>query len=280
MFESLTFLNRKGKEQLFGFMKVLGYFDASGGHDNVDGRGNPSPAVVVAGFLADRTKWLDFDGKWRSLLDRAGIRSFHMADFVAKKGEFRDWKKEQSDAFLAEVMTIISNAGLHGLGMALKRSDYNKVLLKHRVVKQILGEPYWFCVRRCWESGADWARNNNYDDAIEYIFESGDTYQHEIINGHTQMCKNEELRKLFRFDPGKITFANKDLTPLHAADLLAYLIYREEYRLTYMPNEPQRQTLITILQLGGTYKWYDESHLTEYVLEYAEKYQARKNNVA
>ena len=278
LFDSLTYLCKKNN-QLFCFMKIDGYFDASGTHEDQDKQGNYSPAIVVAGFLADRDKWTAFDRKWRLLLDRFRLESFHMTDFVAKEGEFKGWSKPKSDDFMGQAMPIITNAGLYGVGMTVRRDDYIHAVSQHKLIEKILGEPATFCALRCWESSADWARQNNYDEVIKYIFEGGETGNHEILEAHNQMCKDSDTKKLYRFGVGSLTFASKKCTPLHAADLLAFIMYKEEYRLKYTPNNEQRVSWASLLQ-NGTFKYYVGSDLKGYVLDAIEKIQEKEKLAA
>lgn len=275
MIEGLTYLD-ENENQLLGFMRIFGYFDASGNHEGKDWQGNESPAVIVAGFLSTPLKWQQFDKKWKQMLADANVTCFHASEFVPKKGEFSGWSKEQSDKFIAQALSIINGHVLHGVAMSLLREDYKRVVALHdKAVPLLFRSPYYFCTMRCWESGVDWARRYKYDDSIKYIFESGDAHQHDILKAHASTYSDHEAMKFWRFNVGELTFADgAKTTPLQAADFLAYAMYKEQYRLTYTPNEAQRPTIQTFLQIPGTYKYYVEEHLHEYIEEMIEMYRA------
>ena len=260
-------------------MRIFGYFDASGAHGNKDGRGNHSPAVVVAGFLSTPFKWQEFDKKWKRLLADAEVPYFHAAELIGKKGVYSGWSKEQTHDFIAKALAIIKGSVLYGIGMALLRDDYYKVIALHPVIENIFGNPYNFCTIRCWETGIDWARLYKHEETIKYIFESGDHRQHEILKAHAHACKDEEVRKFWRFGAGELVFEDgAQTTPLQAADFLAYSMYREQYRLSYTPGEPQRQTVQTFLQIPGMYKYYVEEHLHEYIKEVIDEYDGNEKS--
>jgi hypothetical protein len=262
-------------------MRVCGYFDASGWHDNKDNRGNHSPAIIVAGFLSTPHKWQQFDKKWKQMLADANVSCFHATDLIGKKREFTGWSSEQVHLFIGKALEIIDSCVLFGLSMSVLRDDYNKAIDLHPEVKNILGTPYNFCTMRCWESGVDWARKLNYDDAIKYIFEQGDKQQHDILKAHAYLSSDKECREFWRFGIGQLTFAEKvKTTPLQAADFLAYAMYKNQYRISYTPTESQRLTTKTFLRIPGTHKYYVEQHLHEYIQDAVDEYNEKKSDKA
>ncbi len=74
---------------------LWGFFDESGEHEPDDApaeiRGKVKK-LTIAGCWASYERWQAFSMDWSDALERAGIRMFHMADFEAYQGEFKEWR--------------------------------------------------------------------------------------------------------------------------------------------------------------------------------------------
>jgi hypothetical protein len=257
-------------------MKVWGYFDASGTHDNLDSQGRPSPAVSVAGYLATPKQWEQFDKDWKQRLDKDNLPYFHMAEFVAQGGLFKkrnEWPKERRDALIQDLIKIIGYNMTYGLGMVVFRADYDRVIAREPQVATVLGSPYAFCSFRCFESAVDWARRAKYRESIKYVFESGDGFKHQVQDTHTFICNQDSLREFYKFS-GSLTFDDGVKTrPLQAADILAWELNKELYRRLY-PDEKRpytRNSLTVLMEIPGDYKEYTEADLTGYLQDFVEK---------
>ncbi len=264
MFDNLTFLNPR-ENQLFSFMQVVGYFDASGTHTNKDERGNYSPALVVAGYLATKEQWKRFDERWRKHLREHKIKDecFHLTDFSARKGQYQNWDEPVRHEFFKKLVAIISENVSFGIAMSLSLADFNRII--EGEVKQIFGfaHPLHYVTLKCFESAIDWAIANKYDDAISYIFESGDDFQHEILSTHAAVNKDEELSRYYRFETDALVFSSKKkYTPLQAADVLANEVYKEEYRSLYT-KQYSKTSWAVLASIQGEYKHFNEKHLNK-----------------
>jgi hypothetical protein len=282
LLDLLLFPDGDESRVIIGAMKVWGYFDASGHHDNLDGQGRPSPAVTVAGYLATPLQWKQFDKDWKKRLDEAGLPYFHMTDFVSQQKLFKnrnDWPKEKRDRLITDLIQIISNNVIYGVGMAIVRADYNKVIEALPIVRKFFGSPYTFCSIRCFETGVDWARAAKYDETIKYIFESGDEHQHEVLAAHTSICKDDKRREFYRFGVGSLTFEDgARVRPLQAADILAHELYKEMGRQVY-PNKQYpytRESMAVLHSISGTYKHYNEEDLMGYLEDAVKVIEERK----
>jgi len=252
-----------GDDQLVAMMKVWGYFDASGTHDSLDRRGKPSPAVSVAGYLATPLQWQRFDKKWREVLRDAGVPYFHATEFVARVPPFDGWSEEKRTKFILALIDIIRGNVVYGVGMSIVKDEYENVLANVPIAKQVCATPYTFCCHLCFFTGADWSDSRNYKDSIKYVFESGD-FSGDILAAHTAACKTDRVRERFRFGIGGLTFEDGvKVTPLQAADFLAYELYREMGR-HLQPNPGQvytRNSFTALSQIEGDYRMYGQDEI-------------------
>jgi hypothetical protein len=57
------------------------YFDESGTHGD-------AKSTVIAGYVGDEKAWAFVDARWRRILDTYCLKTFHLADAIAQRGEF------------------------------------------------------------------------------------------------------------------------------------------------------------------------------------------------
>lgn len=83
-------------------MPLAAYFDAGG--DQVDQR-----YLVVAGFVAPLTSWVDFEKRWRERLAADGLKYFHAVEFAHSRKEFDGWRDDEQRRrnLLSDLMEII-----------------------------------------------------------------------------------------------------------------------------------------------------------------------------
>lgn len=254
-------------------MRLWGYFDASGTQKNPDGQGRYSPAVAVSGYLATPKQWSNFQKEWKIVLDIAGIPYFHMTDFVARVKEYKGWTQEKRDEIYQALLAVIQRNVMYGIGALVLLSDYREVI-NTEFRQAVVGQPFTFCSKMCLFAAAQWAERVGYKDSIRYVFDDGDQHKQDILKAHTHACTDEELSAFYRFSTGSLTFGHKDkVTPIQAADILAYEMYKEMYRNVY-PSEPKRYTrrsMHALLDQDGDYKVYNKDGLMG-VIHQAEDY--------
>jgi hypothetical protein len=195
---------------------------------------------------------------------------------MANKGIFEKcakWSEKRKLGLLEDLISIIANNVTYGIGMAVYRADYDRVLSEEpEVVHMALGSPYAFCAFRCFESGADWSIKNRSPEPINYVFEQGDQHSDQIFNTHHFICNYEPLRR--RYWLGSLLFDPKKNTSLQAADLLTWELNREYYRQDY--PEPEyaysRPTLVALMErIDGDYRNYGEDELKGYLQDFIKK---------
>jgi hypothetical protein len=263
-------------------MKVWGYFDASGTHDDLDRQGRPSPAVSVAGYLATPKQWQNFAVSWRERLAEDKLPYFHMASFVAQMGIFKnryEWPKERRDALILDLIRIIQGGVIYGIGMSVRRADYDRVMKALPSARKVFGSPFTFCSYMCLMTGRDWAYEAKYTDSIKYIFEDGDEFKHEVLDAHARACADDKTREFYNFSAGGLTFEDgTKVGPLQAADILAYECYREEKRKVYEDIFYTRNSAMALFSIQGEYKYYTEEDVVGYLMDFIDGGQNPKRH--
>jgi hypothetical protein len=269
-------LSHFNESEFLGFMQLFGHYDCGGTHENADPRGRLPPTVSVAGYLGTASQWYEHDRLWRIRLEKDRLSHFHMSRFMMNKEPFQkcaNWSESRRLELLHDLISITANNVTYGIGMAVHRADYNRVLSEEPiVVERALGSPYAFCAFRCFETGVDWSMKHRSPDPINYIFAQGDQYWEQIDATHRFLCSSYWLGR--RYWLGSLTFDPKRNTSLQAADLLTWELNREFYRQYY--PEPEyaysRDTLVALMErVDGLYKSYTEDDFRGYIQDLMRK---------
>src|SRR6478752_1621845 len=102
-------------------MTMTAYFDESGTHDG-------SQVTVFAGFMAMSGNWIPFSEAWREALELFGLLDdgapgyFHMADFVARRGAYKDWTEDERRQRIEYLLRLINHYAGCSIGVALPRA--------------------------------------------------------------------------------------------------------------------------------------------------------------
>ena len=90
-------------------MIFAAYFDAS---TSQKGR----KFVTVSGCLASVARWKTFDSKWHKMLRKESLPYFHMTDFEAYQGHYKDWNKARHKHLFKKIArTITGKQSLHSV---------------------------------------------------------------------------------------------------------------------------------------------------------------------
>lgn len=100
------------------------YFDDSGTH-------TASNVVTWGGLMGHARQWMFLDRRWRRLLasplpGKPPLKQFHLSHCAALDGEFKDYKRAESDRLRFLFRQIIVDANLEAVGYSVVISDYNE----------------------------------------------------------------------------------------------------------------------------------------------------------
>lgn len=201
------FLNHDPRQRYFVMLTpYIAYFDASGSRSQ-------GTMLIVAGYISCVEDWLHFETEWGKVLGQAGIKCFHMTDFIRGEGEFknRKWKRQETqDKFLGKLVDITCKHVDYCPGAFVYLSDWREIN-KMFCLKESCHTPLALAGGMCVHMVYDWCRdhaiNPNY---VRFIFEDGDEDKGHLI---------KMIKTVYGFTPG---FEKKALAPLQACDLVAW----------------------------------------------------------
>jgi hypothetical protein len=79
------------------------YLDESGDHDRSTGN---LIRLALAGGMASFEAWEALSIEWADILGRFEIPMFHMADFEARQGPFKDWDNQRRRAIMGQLLDV------------------------------------------------------------------------------------------------------------------------------------------------------------------------------
>lgn len=216
------------------------YFDESGIHGG-------SPIVVVAGIIASTKQWQRFDGDWRHILRSEGITIFHMKDFAHSQGEFRGWNTGRKESFIKSLIETIKAHTRVFIVHAVKVKDFETIKAERRETNI---SAYQLCCEQCMTNLVIWAQRSKRRKEVAVHFESGNKIMSEVMALYNMVPDSDWLKRKWRIN--HLGFSSKaDCTPLQAADLLAYEIFKYHSD----PVRPLRRSLKALLS-GKKYEGY------------------------
>jgi len=194
-------------------------FDASGKED--------LRCIVVAGFVSSMKDWKSFHVEWLKRLASDGLQFFHMNKFAVSAPPFDGLKgdKPRRDRLIGDLLGIIQSHAYRSFACTVEFADFYK--LSEANQNEFSLNAYSLCGRTCVKHISDWRRREGLLKVpVGYAFEEGDKGAGLLSE---RMWKDGYPRPHFlpkkdRSDKHGSPVAG--FTPLQAADILAYELYR------------------------------------------------------
>lgn len=211
---------------------IHGYFDGSATHES-------SKLFSLCGFLADPRIWAELDAAWNQILDKPDWprrpSEFHMYDCVHADNEFKGWSLAQRLAIFGDLSKALIDTNLIAIGSLCVVDAVNNCTDAERAILARAG----LC------SPMDFVFQVALQLAISRTYAYGQSHTPPITDGLALVFDEEpphiaerflELYNLHRATLhgdmlSGITFGQSHkLTPLQAADMLAYTSYHSELK--------------------------------------------------
>ncbi len=174
------------------------YFDDSG-HEN-------QKYLVCAGHVIDVEEPEKFDRGWLEAI--SPLTFLHTKDFVGGYGQYAEWKGRgpEKREILCRAAKFIGQKAFQTFSVVLAMDDYER-LNRESAFSESLARPFALCARFASVQLQDWNRQN---ERIKMVFEQREEGEGDVVD-------------IFARDGlPRPSFEEKKLTPLQAADLLAW----------------------------------------------------------
>jgi hypothetical protein len=222
---SLSVLNPPPGNWVMAVLKA--YFDDSGNQEQ-----QKEKVCSLAGWVATVDQWQYFEQKWKEALKDYGLDYLHMKDFAPRIKHFKKFKDDEKSriALLQSLIKVMMEAQLEGVASVVKMTDIRYFNDRHH--NDI--NSYAFNLHTCMNIISD-----RWPDTIVEMWLDRTNKIGPKINKAIEYCKSDRYfgkynDKITPFPILKgLTF--KDVTPIQAADLLAWEIRRDVITNSFAP---------------------------------------------
>lgn len=191
---------------------------------DLDDSGNKAdPVSTLAGYIAPAENWPEFEDSARRLFEAVELPNFHTMDLHRRKGEFKDWKREQVTEFSKAFFETLDPHVYAGFAFSVLNSKFEENKPVYNVEHQ--SSPFGFCLhgivhRLTSDEGIKDALALQ-DVNLSLVVESGSKNEGDICR-RFNMIKRQDPERF-----GSISFeAKTKKMALQAADFLAYFSRR------------------------------------------------------
>lgn len=229
------------------FMMITGYFDES----------QTSPdqnTPIVAGYLSSAFQWARFNLRWARLLQKHDVPFHPTLDArISHRGRmhpddriFGPWVNAHRGAFISDAFKTIQEFVRVPLGNAVYTKDFEEIVPWR--FREEIGGAYGWCVHSTLYGVKWWCEKNNYKIPIRLVFENVAHAQMTAVERwYAKYYNNPRYRREFRL--GGLSFRDKSVRPLQAADFLAYGLGR--YARNFAAGIESRPVVEALMDLLG-----------------------------
>ena len=197
-------------------LDLTAYCDESGtqGHD-----------LILAGYLAPASEWLRVEEAWSGALRDADLSEFKMQDCHQGHGEFRG--RADRVELRERFFSIIESAEVDGFAVRIDLTTFDEVRKKlERSIRPGYNKVYLHGFSALLQFMTGLAADHPVNERIEFVFDENDEFSGRALHMYKALMAMPALA--YRDRLGAISFEDsKRLTPLQAADTLAYRVHRD-----------------------------------------------------
>ncbi len=191
---------------------LIAYFDESGGKD--------TPLVTMDGYLSDERRWKRFERQWAKALKEHGAHYLHMKEYAHCRGEFEGWPEYKRKALMSDLIWVIKSNVQFRVGAVVPCEVY-KSTVRAIDPKDTRLSPFWLCFQTCLNGLAAYCQKHGIAEDIALVFDENKESSKHAAGFYTAFKAATNVPN--RSQLASLSFADdKKLTPLQAADLLAY----------------------------------------------------------
>ncbi len=226
---------------------LIAYFDESGSKD--------TPVLTMAGYLSDERRWRRFEREWFKSLKEYGAKYLHMREYTQSRGEFDGWPEWKRKAFLKKLIWVIKSMVLFRVGAVVPCADYLETVGAEDP-KDTRRSPFWLCFLSCLSAVLAYCKKHHINDEVALVFDENSESREHALGFYSAIKEMPEIEN--RGQLSSLSFADdKKITPLQAADLLAYEL--NKYHRGF-----KRESLMALDGTDGVFAVWTRQMLEDY----------------
>ena len=192
---------------------VTCYLDESGTDLN-------GPVAVLGGLLLNKANCSDFDAHWANILNHYNIAPpLHMREFGPHGKHGHLYARARRGLFLG-LVDVINFHKIISIAATLNHEQF-KAYVPEKIPANV--SMYGLCFTLCAFQNHRQAEHMEYKERIAFLLEQPSEHAGEIVEAHRAMIKWQESQE---FHMGNIEFADKKISALQAADVVAWGVRR------------------------------------------------------
>jgi hypothetical protein len=184
------------------------------------GTDSSSAIVAVGGYVSSVSLWEGFQREWKQLLadERLGD-VFHTSDLLSRRGAFTaesGWDDERVIRVMEWADSIIAKYTLFGVVAYTETQECERVfpLKDQNGTRKKYSAEYLISGTQLAWGISQWARENDYTEPVEYVFEAGANGSDYLLKALVAARENGESLI------GNVAFEDKSTVQLQSADKL------------------------------------------------------------
>jgi hypothetical protein len=186
----------------------------------------------MAGLITKEESWLVYEREWGKILSHFKIPYIHMSE---RSKMFKGWSDEKKKDLSRCVWEIIKNIEALPLGSIIPMDDYRPI--EDRIRKYI-PDPYFMAMMNCMAFATGFLRKSGpfkstTDMRVALVFSDQVEFRPEALRMFEGVKKHWADQTKVDLIDSPIFRDMRKVTPLQAADIIAYEIYKEYDRLYY-----------------------------------------------
>jgi len=195
--------------------------DPSGTHSG-------SPILSISGFIAEESKWLEFDQEWTAVLEQSHwpskLSRFHAFDCVHCEGEFFDgrWRFAERLALYGDLTNVICQCGIRPISASVVTECFSQISQEDLDLLQEvrLGTPIDLVFQSITQQLLACVSHSGESETVGVLFDQDDKRREDDFSELAE----QYMATYFLGDHfAAYGFGDsRKFTPLQAADLLAY----------------------------------------------------------
>ncbi|MGB8873732.1 MAG: DUF3800 domain-containing protein [Desulfobaccales bacterium] len=181
-----------------------------------------NPHAVVAGIVFRRERFIRFDSDWNDILSKFKIDPpIHMKEF-GKHGRHGHLDYPTRNELFTELAYIINRYKILSVAITLNHEQYSNMLSdKTKKEVSLYGLCFMLCAHQCFAM----ASFNHYYGNMAFLMEEGNECAGHVRRAHKWMMQMRKEGATY-ISNGSLTFEPKELSPLQAADIIAWGVRR------------------------------------------------------
>jgi hypothetical protein len=243
-----------------------GYFDESG----IDEK---SKTFCIGGFIAQDSDWLDLIRVWLRALNNAGATAFHMTDFEARRGEFRDWDRKKRFDVFDELVSIVLSYDVYGLGGGTVRDDYQKLIVDsdfitvRKLKPEWWKQPYLMVFQQVIVEAANAIDHFRSQERIAFVFDHQAQFKARAETVYAELQEQADWPRHRRL--GSLQFVIKnEAVALQVADLMVYEIRKRLDHKLFAPERDIRKSMGRLQSRLFNPHYFDHAGLRAFIASF------------